>query len=116
MSSRNVMRHRATIERNSEAGTDPHGNPLPPVWAELATLACFAWSRQSRQAYPGDRTALVEDLRAMFPLGADLRQGDRIASIRDRTGTVIIEGPLRVDAEPQFKHNHVEVALKRVAS
>lgn len=116
MTSRAVMRHRAAIERNTQSGTDPHGNPLPPVWQALATLPCFVWSKQARQAFPGDRTALVEDLRAMFPLGSALRQGDRVSSVTDRSGAEIVAGPLRIDADPQYKHNHIEVALKKVSS
>lgn len=106
---------RAEVERNTATGKDPHGNPVAPVFAALhAALPCFVWSKQSRQAYPGDRTAMVEDLRAGFPLGSDLAEGDQVASVKDRKGVELIEGRLRIDAPPQRKHRHIEVALKRV--
>lgn len=111
---RGRMTMRAAVERNTETGKDPHGNPLPPVFAAHATLPCFIWSNRSHQAYPGDRTAMVEDLRGGFPLDADLAEGDEIASVTNRKGTEIIPGRLRIDAPPQRKHRHIEAALKRV--
>lgn len=114
--SRARMTMRAQIERNAEAGTDDYGHPLPADFQPLhAALPCFVWSRQGREAVDGDKTALVEDLRAMFPKAADVAERDEIVAVKDRRGNVLFGGRLRIDAPPQFKHRHVEAALKRVA-
>lgn len=107
---------RATVERNTATGTDAHGNPVAPVFAEIAAspLACFVWSNASRELVGDDRTAMIEDMRALFALGADIAEGDEIASVADRQGNEIIPGRLRVEGPVQRKHTHLEAALKRV--
>ncbi len=112
---RAMMTMRAEVERNTAAGTDPHGHPMAPSFTALATLPCHVWSKQSREAVDGDKTAVIEDLRALFPVSADVREGDEIAQVTDRRGTVLFPGRLRVDAPPQRKVRHLEAALKRVA-
>jgi len=109
------MTQRAEVERNTAAGTDPHGHPVAPAFAALGTLPCFVWSKQSREVVDGDKTAVIEDLRALFPKTADIAEGDEIARVTDRRGVVLFAGRLRVDAPPQRKAGHIEAALKRVA-
>lgn len=107
------MTMRAEVQRNTATGTDPHGHPAAPVFAVHATLPCFVWSRQRREVVDGDKQAFVEDLRAMFPLNADIAERDRITSVVDRQGKVILSG--RFDVGPiQFKHRHLEAGLERV--
>lgn len=107
---------RAAIERNTAAGTDAWNNPVAPVFAPTGDpVACFIWSNQSRDVVDGRKSALVEDLRAMFALGADVAANDEIASVTDRKGNVIIAGRLRVLGPVQFKHTHVECALERLS-
>ena len=105
---------RAFVKRNTETGTDPRGLPLPPVWEDHATLPCFVWSNASREAVDGDKTAMIEDTRGLFGLGADITDGDRISAVTDRLGNVLVRGPLEVDGPVQRKHTHLEAALKRV--
>lgn len=105
---------RAAIERNQATGKDSWGNPVPADFAAVATLPCFAWSNSSREAIDGNKTAMIEDMRALFALGADVNEDDEIAAITDQRGTVIIPGRLRVEGPVQFKHTHVEAALKRI--
>lgn len=114
--SRAAMTMRAAIERDTAAGADAHGLPLAPVFASTGDpVPCFVWSTASRQAVGSGRIALIEDLRAMFPLAADVRAGDEIAEVTDRQGAVLIAGRLRIDGEPQRKHRHLEAALERVS-
>lgn len=108
------LTHRATIERNTATGTDTWGQPVAPVFTALGVLPCFAWSRVSREITDGDKTGLVEDLRALFALSSDIREGDEIASITDRAGRVIIPGRLRIEGPVQHKHTHKEAALRRI--
>lgn len=111
--SRGRMTMRAAVERNGAAGTDDYGHPVAPVFAAHATLACFVWSNQRRAVVDGDKTATVEDLRAVFPLDADIGEADEIASVTDRQGSVLLSGRFRIDAL-QRKHRHLEATLVRV--
>jgi hypothetical protein len=106
---------RASVERNLQTGTDPHNNPLPPDFQPLhAALPCFAWSPRSRELQDATKVARIEDLRALFAKDADLQAGDEITEIRNRAGAVVIEGRLKVEGAPQFKHNHIEASLQRI--
>lgn len=106
---------RAAVERNTATGSDQWRNPVAPVFAPHATLRCFVWSKVSRELVDGDKTAMVEDTRAMFALSADIQEDDEIAAVRDARGNVIIPGRLRVEGPVQRKHTHLEAALKRVS-
>ncbi|RVQ76119.1 hypothetical protein [Sinorhizobium medicae] len=105
---------RALVERNRATGKDPWNNPVAPDFQPLATLKCFVWSNASREIVDGDTTAMVEDMRALFPLSADIREDDEISAVTDRGGATIIPGRLRVEGPVQRKHTHLEAALKRV--
>lgn len=106
---------RAAIERNSATGTDDWGNPVAPVMASIGDpLACFVWSKNSRELVDGNKTAMIEDMRAMFALTADVREGDEIASVTDRSGNQIIPGRLKIEGPVQRKHTHQEAALQRI--
>ena len=106
---------RALVERDTASGTDAYGHPVKPVFTTLATLACFVWSKQRREVVDGGKSAMVEDLRAIFALDANLAEGDEIASVQDRLGVVTLSGRFQVEAI-QRKHTHLEAALLRVQS
>lgn len=106
---------RAVLERNIAAGEDGWGQPVPPDFQPVGDpLACFVWSKTSRELVDGQKTAMVEDMRAIFALGADVRDADEIASVTNRRGEEIIPGRLKIDGPAQRKHTHIEVALKRI--
>lgn len=105
---------RAQVERNTATGKDGWGGPVATVFAPHATLRCFVWSKVSRELTDGDKTAMIEDMRAMFALSADIGENDEIAAVTDARGNVIIAGRLRVEGPVQRKHTHLEAALKRI--
>ncbi|ADZ70115.1 hypothetical protein [Polymorphum gilvum] len=105
---------RAAVERNQASGTDAWGNPVAPDFQAIGTLNCFVWSTSSREITDGEKTAMIEDIRALFPLGADIAEDDEIAAVTDRRGTVIVPGRLKVEGPVQHKHSHLEAALKRI--
>lgn len=105
---------RALVERNQAIGKDGWGNPVAPSFQPLATSKCFVWSNTSREIIDGDKTAMVEDMRSLFALSADIRENDEISAVTDANGTVIIPGRLRVEGPVQRKHTHLEAALKRI--
>lgn len=112
--SRRRMTMRAEVERNTASGTDDHNLPVAPEFEPLGIVPCFVWSKTSRHAADGEKTVLVEDLRGMFPLSADVRAGDEIARVTDRQDNELIPGRLRIQPPAQFKHSHVEMALERI--
>ena len=109
------MTMRALVERNGTATSDAYGHPDVPVFATLATVPCRAWSPSRREVNDTKKFALVEEIRCAMPLDADVTEDDRIASIQDRLGVTIWDGPLRIDAIQQ-KHTHVEMDLRRIQS
>lgn len=109
------LTHRAVVERNVATGEDAWGGSTAPDFQPLhSALACFAWSNQSRELADGMKTAMIEDLRLLVSLDADLKEGDEITSITKRNGDVVITGRLKVEGPVQFKHNHLEAALQRI--
>lgn len=106
---------RAVVRRNTATGKDTWGQPVAPVWSTQGTIRCFAWSNQSRELVDGDKTAMVEDIRMMVALGTDITENDELTAVTDTKGNVLIPGRLRVEGPVQHKHNHLELALKRVA-
>lgn len=105
---------RAVVERNTAVGKDTWGQPVAPGWTVIGTVRCFVWSNQSRELVDGDKTAMIEDMRALFSLGADITEDDQISAVTDAQGNVIIPGRLRVEGPVQRKHTHREAALKRI--
>lgn len=105
---------RALVERNQATGKDGWGNPVAPDFQPLSTLKCFVWSKASRELVDGNKTAMIEDMRALFALSADIREDDEISAITDARGATIIAGRLRVEGPVQRKHTHLEAALKRI--
>ena len=105
---------RAAVERAPAAAADRWGQPGAAPFAPIGTLPCFIWSNTSREIVDGDKTAPIEDMRGLFALGADLAEDDEIASVTDRGGAEIIPGRLKVEGPVQFKHTHLEAALRRI--
>ncbi len=111
------MRHRAIIERNAEQGVDPDGHPLPAIWEPYLTLACRAYTKVRKEVIDGDKTAQIEDIKALFSLNDndDLSEDYRITNITDRQGAVLFSGPLDI-ISVQRRSNHFEASLDRIQS
>lgn len=106
---------RAVVQRNTATGKDAWGQPVAATWETIGTLRCFVYSNQSSEIVDGDKTAMVEGLRIMVRLGADLNEDDELAAVTDRLGNTMVPGRLKVEGPVQRKHTHMEAALKRVA-
>lgn len=106
---------RARVERPVSPGRDDWGGPLAPVMQLVdEAMACFVWSRMSREVIDGSKTALIEDLRIMVGREADLAEGDELAQVTDRAGALLIPGRLRIEGPVQHKHSHQEAGLRRI--
>lgn len=106
---------RAMVERNVATGVDGYGHPVAPVFQAHATVPCFAYTPSSNDIIDGDKVATVQDVRMMCAVGVDIQEGDRIAGITNKARAVLFAGPYRIEGPVQFKHNHVEAALRKVA-
>lgn len=107
---------RAQVERDQTTATDGWGHRGAPDFQPVGDpLPCFVWSNSSREVVDGNKSAAIEDLRGLFALGADLEAGDELASVTDRRGAVQHYGRLKVEGPVQFKHTHLEAALRRIA-
>lgn len=104
---------RALVERDTASGTDDYGNPVKPVFTVLGTIPCWVYSRRRLEVVDGEKNALVEDLRAMFALAADIAEGDELSAVQDRLGNELLSGRFQVEAI-QRKHTHLEAGLLRV--
>ncbi len=110
------MRQRAEIERDGATGTTDWNSLPTPSWAShLIGVKCFVWSKSRREKVDDDKTAVIEDLRCIMPLGTDVTERDRIVSIEDRSGTTLLSGPLVIEGV-QRVHTHLELTLQRVAT
>lgn len=119
--SRVSLIHRMTTERDATpeaSNKDPWGNPLPADWQPfLEDIPCRAWTEVGRGPRVGDErvssTELVElqDRRVSVPLGTDILETDRVASITYR-GETIMDGPMNILAVLAYP-DHLEVALRR---
>jgi hypothetical protein len=105
---------RAHLERDTAVGAGHWGQAPEPVFEPCAVLPCFAWSPTVRESQDGNKLASVEDVRLLVALGSDVRDRDEVSAIT-RGGFVLFDGRFRVEGAPQFKHNHLEVSLKRVS-
>lgn len=109
------MRHRAEIESDGATGSTDWNTPPVPVWAShLIGVKCFVWTRPSgrQESVDTDKTVVIEDLRCVMPLATDVTERDRIASIKDRRGVVILSGPLRIEGVQRVQ-THLELMLER---
>ncbi len=112
------MVNRATVQRNTETGTDGHGNPLEPVWAAHCILPCLVYNDGKTLTIDGDKTATVEALRIAFPLtinglNADITQADRITAIKDLKGCTLYDQNYLIKQKTR-KYDHYEADLKAV--
>ena len=113
------MKMRAEVERNTATGVDDFGHPIKPKFTALtynglATFPCWAWSNTDREVVDGDKNALVEDFRAIFPRRADVVAGDQIAQITDRRGVTLFGGRFHIETM-SFAHDLQEAGLQVVS-
>lgn len=114
IASRLSLTYRCTIERGTSS-TDEWGNPGPPTWsAHISDQPCRAWATAGREVVTDTTTVVVvEDVRLILPLGTDVTEADRIASVTYRGGT-IQDGPLGIRAV-LVNADHIELLLVKVA-
>ena len=117
MSARSTMTMRATVTRNLNTATDSGGHPVAPTFVEVDVVPCRAWSKMRRDVDDSGKSAVVEDMRARVPAGADVEEEDQLV-IHDRLGNLLFGGPVAVEtksrrAGPSSVTSHYELMLTR---
>jgi len=108
------MKMRAQFERDGATGVDGYNNPVTPVFANhLQPIPCYVWTSSRPEIIDGVKTAMVEDIRAIIPKGIDVTEKDRVASIRDRRGSVLYSGPILIESVIR-QDAHLELKLNRI--
>lgn len=105
---------RAVIERDTAVGTDGYNQQTKPNWQpHLSDVPCFAWTKRGFAIVDGEKQAVMIEMMMMVPNGTDVTDKDRIASVKDRRGTIQFQGPLAIHAVLPKQH-HQQLLLKRV--
>lgn len=118
---RGKMTMRTSILRNLPAADDPWGGAGDPDWQTQTTdLPCYGYAAggstgAERTVVSEDRTVVVEDRRVGFPLGTDIRPGDRLGDVVDRRGAVKFAGPMDVDAVVA-RPTHLEASVEQTTA
>lgn len=96
------------------AGADDWGGSPEPDWKpHLVDLPCRVWFQSGREVTSPDKTAVIEDRKAILPVDADVTEGDRLRSVTDRRGREIQPGPMRIESVGR-KDDHLLLALEAV--
>lgn len=113
MSARQMMIHRATIERNF-ATDDPLGQPGPPDWQIIGIdVPCRVWAGTGggRRTVIENRQQVTVDMPgAIFPLDTDIDEAGRIRQVTDRRGNELF-GMMAIDGVLRRK-DHLEVRIR----
>lgn len=111
---RSCMRHRATVERDTNVAND-YGDEGAPDWQmHLESQPCFAWNRNTSSA--GDERygeeAVTSDYYPVMvvPLRTDIKETDRVSVIKDRLGNELF-GTMDIKAVLR-RADHLEVRMK----
>jgi hypothetical protein len=108
------MTRLAHVQRPIMTGVDAFGMSLPPDWQTVTTtMPCWVWTLTRRLRTNRQRMVILEETRVLFPAGADVQEGDRVAAVTDRLGTVLWSGDFRVDTLMQ-RPDHLEGLLAKV--
>lgn len=114
MSARQRMTQRATVERQMQVLRDDFGGRGTPDWREhLTDVPCRIWQTSGREVTDGNKVVAVDDRRLIVPLGTDVTTKDRIASVTDRLGVELYEGPMRIETIAR-RSSHLELMLEAV--
>lgn len=112
-SAERAMVFRCSIQRDQADDADDWNQRGEPDWQpHLEDVPCYVRTTAGREPAEAATTPVLIDRRILVPLGTDVTEADRIASITDRDdgelfGTMGIEGVLR-------HHTHVEVLVEQI--
>ena len=112
MSARNRMVHRAATERDvAGLQRDLYNHPITSAQPVLTRQPCY-WQQSMESRINDDEILITIARHTIFaPLDADMIEGDRITSIRDRRDRVLQGLSLRVRTIVQ-RADHLEISAE----
>lgn len=113
------MTHRCTIQRDAKHATnlDEWGNDEPPVWGDAVTqtgISCRYWYDDAATIMDGEKRIMSAARYVLLPIDTDVTEDDRVSTITDRRGRVLVEGPLRIDSLGAHELDHLVAKLVTV--
>lgn len=102
----------AAVYRNAQTATDNYGHLKPDDWQFVANAMCLVWTGPGRLSRNVDREMQVDTPQLLLPLSANIKVGDKILSVTDRNGNVML-GAAMVESVTR-KRTHLQAVLKRV--
>lgn len=108
---RSRMTQRALVERDQNLGDGRYA--VPDFQTHIASQPCFLWTKSGVESVSPERTAVVEQVKVLMPLGTDVKSTDRINGISDRQGSPVLAGFLNVMSVLPH-HSHLELEVMRV--
>lgn len=117
ITSRLSLTQRCTIERDANAGNDDswgEGNATPDWQPHITDLPCRAWATGGTETVTRtDTIAAIGDVTVIVPLGTDVTEQDRVASVTFR-GDTIQQGPLGIRAI-NSRRDYLELILVKAS-
>ena len=111
MGIRQRMRHRATVERDVGTTVDPEGGHVPE-WVQIhGSLPCYVQPKSAQTLTQEGKFLSVRLWCLWAPLGADIREEDRVTQVTDLNGSIRIDDTLRV-MPPLERETHLEMVLE----
>ena len=104
---------RVTTERESENGSDPYGGGTE-VETILDGEPAYWWAHSGREAISDDRSVVVADEHIIVSRDADLKEGDRVVSVRDQRGDELLLRDRTVEYVAR-ERNHLDASVRAVS-
>lgn len=105
--------HRATVQRNTQTGTDAHGHPLVPVWIAHLALDCRVYTNKKLLVVDGDKQATKANLRIAYRLSDDITRADRITAVKDRNNITLYSETYEIKQITR-RRDHFEADLEDI--
>ena len=113
------MTYRATVQRNTPAGTDGFGGPGAASWgSHLSDLHCWFYAKGAvgaeREVIDGGKSVTLGSHKMIIPKGTDITEADRVTAIKDRAGVSIMANTMRIHSVTH-RHTHLELEVEEVS-
>ena len=116
MSLAQLLRMSATIRRPQPGPPDGWGNPTTLAPSVLpGTVRCIVYSVKREDVDNVSKHAIVEELRMMTPIAANVREGDELTVTHGRTGQLLYDGVLVLTRQLKSIDSRVEHASYQLA-
>lgn len=100
---------RATVQRFTETGTDPDGQPTGS-WASSAIPCWLFHPIATVETRGADVNVLVDELRMLVPYGADILENDEISQVTDASGAVIDSRRMKITGFRRRGDGHIAIS------